>query len=109
MLQLVSSVPRNESGRIPVHHIWYRINAQPIIGQTIADLQISKLSGCTILAVARSSATVWFPDFQMPLVDEDEILVSGTNAQHAFFEEAFRLPRIRQDKDQSAMELQMIA
>lgn len=91
MLHRIKDIPRNPRGRIPVHSCWFSIDSPPIFGQSIADLAIRKLTGCTVLAVRREGQLVQRPAIDLPLLPGDEVLVTGTNAQLVFFERAFGL------------------
>jgi K+/H+ antiporter YhaU regulatory subunit KhtT len=91
MLHTTRRRPRNPQGRIPVLTAWYTIDSSNVCGNTIADLDVGKLTGCSILALRREGKYTQFPDFNLPLVKGDEILVAGTNEQLLFFSRTFGL------------------
>ena len=94
MLQVVRDRPRNPDGRIPVRTGWYRIDSQYVFGKTIAELEIRRLTGCTVIAVFRDGSYAHFPDHELPLLQDDEIMVAGTKAQLLFFKRVFGLSEI---------------
>lgn len=93
MVQLVRNIHDNPGMKIPIHTGVFVIDSPLIFGRTIADLEIRKLTGCTVLAVRREGKSVKFPDINLPLLSGDKLTVVGTNAQLLFFEQAFGLSR----------------
>ncbi len=91
MMQLIPRFLRNRDGRIPVHTRWYVVDSSPIVGKTIADLNIHNLTGSTVLAVRRAGVSVQYPDHDFPLLENDELYLAGTEAQLAFVERAYGL------------------
>lgn len=94
MFQIIQTRPRNPGGRIPVRPEWYKIDTSNLSGKTIAELEIRRLTGCTVVAINRDGKFAQFPDLDLPLLQGDEILVAGTSAQLAFFKRAFGLSAI---------------
>ena len=89
MINVISQPPANPQGRIPIHLRWFVVDCPAIFGQSIGELRIRKLSGCTVMTISRSGVFVHHPDRHFVLVEGDQLCVAGTNAQLAFFERAF--------------------
>jgi K+/H+ antiporter YhaU regulatory subunit KhtT len=91
VLQLIR---QNNDGRIPIHTSVFVIDSAVLFGKTIAELEVQKLTDCTVLAVRRGGTLVRFPDLNFPLLEGDQITIAGTNAQTAFFQQVFGLSRM---------------
>ena len=94
MLQHIRNIRNHPDNRIPIQTTVFVIDSAPIFGQTIADLAIRNLTGCTVIAVRRAGKAVLFPDIDLPLLEGDQITIAGTNAQLSFFEQVFGLSRV---------------
>jgi K+/H+ antiporter YhaU regulatory subunit KhtT len=90
-MNLVYSAPRNPDGRIPIHTNWYKLDSEPLFGKTIGELEVRRLTGCTIWSVRRGGVIASQPDRDFILVKDDELQVFGTNEQLYFFERVFAI------------------
>jgi monovalent cation:H+ antiporter-2, CPA2 family len=72
-------------------HHWYHLAAtSAIVGQTLAESNIRRTTGVTIMAIKRDHQTVRYPTGEMRLVAEDRLLVVGTDEQLREFETLMR-------------------
>ena len=94
MLYVVRDRPRNPEGRIPVCTGWYKIDSSLLFGQTFAEIDIRRLTGCTVIAVSRDGCYAQCPDLHLPLIQDDQIMVAGTRAQLCFFKQVFGFSEI---------------
>lgn len=72
---------------------WFSVTKLPIIGQTLQELDIRRLTGVTIVGVRRGNNLVVHPDPTFKLAQEDELYVVGTQEQLVDFEETYQIPR----------------
>jgi monovalent cation:H+ antiporter-2, CPA2 family len=72
-------------------HHWYHLGAtSAIVGQTLAESNIRRTTGVTIMAIKRDHHTVRYPTGEMRLLAEDRLLVVGTDEQLREFEKLMR-------------------
>ena len=59
-----------------------------LAGRTLADVRIREKTGCTIIAIRTEGKLSISPDPQIPLTDQDELILIGTvNAEKKFIED----------------------
>lgn len=72
---------------------WFVVTRSPIVGQSLQQLDIRRLTGVTISAVRRGNNLVVHPEATFTLAAGDELYVVGTQDQLVEFEDTYRIIR----------------
>lgn len=72
---------------------WFVVSKSPIVGQSLQQLDIRRLTGVTISAARRGNNLVVHPDPTFALAEGDELYVVGTQDQLVDFEDTYQITR----------------
>ncbi len=72
---------------------WFVVSKSPIVGQSLQQLDIRRLTGVTISAARRGNNLVVHPDPTFALAEGDELYVVGTQDQLVEFEDTYQITR----------------
>lgn len=72
---------------------WFIVSKSPIVGQSLQQLDIRRLTGVTISAARRGNNLVVHPDPTFALAEGDELYVVGTQDQLVDFEDTYQITR----------------
>lgn len=72
---------------------WFVVNKSAIVGQSLQQLDIRRLTGVTISAARRGNNLVVHPDPSFALAEGDELYVVGTQDQLVDFEDTYQITR----------------
>lgn len=72
---------------------WFVVSKSPIVGQSLQQLDIRRLTGVTISAARRGNNLVVHPDPTFSLAEGDELYVVGTQDQLVDFEDTYQITR----------------
>lgn len=71
-----------------LEHNWYEVtDALPIVGQTLAETNIRRLTGATVMAVERDRTMFRYPTGEMRLAIGDRVLIVGNQEELEAFEQ----------------------
>ncbi len=74
-------------------HHWYLLTDDfPIVGQTLAQTNIRRLTGATVMAIKRDRKIYRYPTGEMLLTTDDRMLVVGTKEELEAFEQMTIMP-----------------
>jgi CPA2 family monovalent cation:H+ antiporter-2 len=74
------------------HHWYYLTDAFPIVGQTLEEANIRRLTGATVMAIKRDRQVYRYPTGEMRLIAGDRVFVVGTQEELAAFEQMTIIP-----------------
>lgn len=72
---------------------WFVVTKSAIVGQSLQQLDIRRLTGVTISAARRGNNLVVHPDPTFKLAENDELYVVGTQEQLVDFEDTYQITR----------------
>ncbi|MBE9031988.1 cation:proton antiporter [filamentous cyanobacterium LEGE 11480] len=74
------------------HHWYYLTDDFPLVGQTLAQTNIRRLTGATVMAVERKRQVYRYPTGEMPMEAGDRILIVGNREELQAFEKLIVVP-----------------
>ncbi|MEO1211133.1 MAG: cation:proton antiporter [Cyanobacteria bacterium J06638_20] len=76
-----------------LHHHWYPLpEHSTLVGQNLAQANIRRLTGTTVMAIKRRKHTLSYPSGDVVLEVGDRLLVVGNPEEHQMFEKFLKYP-----------------
>lgn len=79
-----------------LNHRWYRLPlGHGLVGQSLGGANLRRLTGVTVMAIARGKLTLRYPLGEQVLEGGDRLLIVGDAAEQAAFEQLLTAPQAR--------------